>query len=60
MASETELLRRAIAIGNELVRISDTVRQPLAAVHIQHGLDMLRAHAELLESLSELAQQDKR
>ena len=51
MASEIDLLRRAIAIGEELVKISDTVRQPLASVHIATGLDILRAHAELRESL---------
>lgn len=51
MASETELLRRAIAIGEELVRISDSVNQPLASVHIATGLDILRAHADLRDIL---------
>ena len=51
MASEIELLRRAIAIGEELVRISDSVDQPLASVHIATGLDILRAHTDLLAVL---------
>jgi hypothetical protein len=46
-----ELLRRAIAIGDELVKISDSVKQPLASVHIATGLDILRAHAQLREKL---------
>lgn len=55
MASDIELLRRAIAIGEELVRISDAIRQPVASVHIQTGIDILRAHAALSESLSRTA-----
>jgi hypothetical protein len=44
--SETDQLRRAIELGEELLRITDAIGQPLAAVHIASGLDILNALAE--------------
>jgi hypothetical protein len=50
LSHETELLHRAIAIGEELIRISDAAGQSLASVHIHTGVEMLRAHVERTEA----------
>jgi hypothetical protein len=47
---EIEPLRRAIALGEELIRISDDAGQSLASVHIHTGVEMLRAHVERTEA----------
>ncbi|MEP9357435.1 hypothetical protein [Sphingomonas sp. KR3-1] len=52
IAHEIELCRRAIAIGEELIRVAESVGQPLAAVHIGTGIDILSAHVDLAEMVS--------
>lgn len=37
-----ELLARAIALGDELVRLADDLGQSIAATHICQGLEMMR------------------
>ena len=51
------LLTQAIEIGRQLVRICDSVDQPIAGNHIALGLDLLLAHRDLA---SELASGDSR
>lgn len=40
-----ELLRRAVALGEELVRLADDLGYAIAGNHICHGVEMMRAHA---------------
>ncbi|MBO9712903.1 hypothetical protein [Sphingomonas sp.] len=56
MASQVELLNQAIAIGEELVRVCDLAGLPLAAVHVETGLDIMRAHAARAELVGRAAQ----
>ncbi len=63
MPEETALVMRAIAIGRELVRVCDSVGQPIAGTHITLGLELLSAHCELatdlmLRDLGEIAPHD--
>jgi hypothetical protein len=48
VVADRETLNRAIAMGEELIRLSDAVGQSLASVHIHTGVEILRAHAERL------------
>ncbi|MDF7776521.1 hypothetical protein P1X14_14795 [Sphingomonas sp. AOB5] len=50
MPHEIESLRRAIALGEEVIRISDAAGQSLASVHIHMGVEMIRAHVERAEA----------
>lgn len=43
---ENELIHRTTSIAEELVRLCDTIGQPLAAAHISAGIDALRAASE--------------
>ncbi|WP_203310172.1 MULTISPECIES: hypothetical protein [Sphingomonas] len=43
-----ELLLRAIALGDELVRLADDLGQSVAATHIFQGLEMMRDEVERL------------
>lgn len=40
-----ELLRQAIAIGENMIRIADAIDQPLAGNYFSIGLDILRRAA---------------
>ena len=48
-----ELLLRAVEIGENLIRIADTLDEDLAANYISAGLELLRARAEAALSLCE-------
>lgn len=37
-----ELLHRAIALGDELVRLADDLGEPVAGNHICQGIEMMR------------------
>ena len=41
-----ELMRRAVALGEELVRLADDLGHSIAGNHICQGVEMMRAHAE--------------
>lgn len=41
-----ELLRRAIALGDELLRLTDDLGQLSAGNHISHGVEIMRADLE--------------
>ena len=41
-----ELLRRAVALGDELVRLADDLGMPLAGTHVCQGVEMMREEAE--------------
>lgn len=41
-----DLLRRAIEIGENMIRIADAVNQPVAGNYFSIGLDILRGAAE--------------
>ncbi|HVF92930.1 MAG TPA: hypothetical protein VM900_01305 [Sphingomonas sp.] len=41
-----ELMRRAVALGDELVRLADDLGQPVAGNHICQGVELMRAYAE--------------
>ncbi|MEI9928818.1 MAG: hypothetical protein WDN44_15455 [Sphingomonas sp.] len=49
-----EELRRAIALGESLIRITDSLDQSLASVHISMALDILRAQTERVVPFSTL------
>ena len=41
-----ELMRRAVALGEELIRLADDLGLSIAGIHICQGVEMMRAHAE--------------
>ena len=41
-----KLLQRAIALGDELLRLADDLGQFSAGNHISHGVEMMRADLE--------------
>jgi hypothetical protein len=41
-----ELMRRAVALGEELIRLADDLGLSIAGNHICQGVEMMRAHAE--------------
>lgn len=41
-----ELMRRAVALGEELIRLADDLGHPIAGNHICQGVEMMRAQAE--------------
>lgn len=41
-----ELMRRAVALGEELIRLADDLGHPIAGNHICQGVELMRAHAE--------------
>lgn len=41
-----ELMRRAVALGEELVRLADDLGLSIAGNHICQGVEMMRAQAE--------------
>ena len=41
----SELVRRAVALGEELIRLADDLGHPVAATHICQGVEMMRRHA---------------
>jgi hypothetical protein len=41
-----ELMRRAVALGEELVRLADDLGHAIAGNHISQGVEMMRARAE--------------
>lgn len=43
-----DLLLRAVALGEELMRLSDDLQMPVAGLHICQGVEMLRDEAERL------------
>ncbi len=43
-----ELLHRAVALGEELMRLSDDLDMAVAGLHICQGVEMLRDEAERL------------
>lgn len=45
-----ELLSRAVAMGEELMRLADDLGYSIAGNHISQGVEMMRDEAELLRS----------
>ena len=45
-AIRQELLRRAVALGDELVRLADDLDMALAATHVCQGVEMMREEAD--------------
>ncbi len=43
-----ELLHRAVALGEELMRLSDDLNLTVAGLHICQGVEMMREEAERL------------
>jgi len=43
-----ELLHRAVALGEELMRLADDLDLPVAGLHICQGVEMMRDEAERL------------
>lgn len=43
-----ELLHRAVALGEELMRLSDDLNLAVAGLHICQGVEMMREEAERL------------
>ena len=41
-----ELMRRAVALGEELIRLADDLGLSIAGNHICQGVEMMRAQAE--------------
>lgn len=41
-----ELMRRAVALGEELIRLADDLGHPVAGNHICLGVELMRARAE--------------
>lgn len=44
----SELLLRAVALGEELIRLSDDLGLAVAGLHICQGVEMMREEAERL------------
>ena len=44
-----ELLHRAVALGEELVRLADDLGLSVAGLHICQGVEMMREEAEWLD-----------
>lgn len=40
-----EMLHHAVALGEELLRLADDLGQPIAAIHICEGVEILRVEA---------------
>ncbi|USU04734.1 hypothetical protein NF700_15070 [Sphingomonadaceae bacterium OTU29MARTA1] len=47
-----ELLHRAVALGEELIRLSDDLDLAVAGLHICQGVEMMREEAERLTDSS--------
>jgi hypothetical protein len=47
-----ESLRRAVALGEELMRLADDLGMPVAGLHICQGVEMMRDEADGLTGAS--------
>lgn len=47
-----ELLARAVALGEELMRLADDLGESVAGLHICQGVEMMRDAAERLDDRS--------
>jgi hypothetical protein len=52
--TRTELLHRAVQLGDELIALADRLPGSLAAPHLSLGIEMLRAELAAAEKLSRL------
>lgn len=48
-----ELLHRAVALGDELIRLADDLGLAVAGLHVCQGVEIMREEAERVDTLTD-------